>query len=399
MKASLAPVAPYRRITVAVGVSMFVDASLWLAVLPLLPHYASRFGLGTFQTSLVLAAYPASVPFVSVACIVLVPRVGARRISLASAFLMTTATLIYAWSPNVEVLILARAVQGLASGTIWTASMAWVTHNAPPDRRGRESGIVMGLLSAGSIAGPGIGALAVTAGSDVAFGLVAVISAAAVLLTLIAPAGEPVDAEPELRRAIARGARQPATMAALAISVIDLSAFGAVDLLVPLHLGRTGTSIDAIAAAFAAGALLGAVVGPPAGRLVDLVGPGSVGLAVAAVITLTPLALAFGLPDALQLAVLVVAGPMFAVLGAAMFPLSSRGADAAGVAHVTVMGLLGVAWAAGFAVMPPLVGAVAQVTSTAAAFAFTTVICASTMVLLWRCVRHPELLVAPALDA
>ena len=32
--------------------------------------------------------------------------------------------------------------------------MAWVTHNAPPDQRGRESGIVMGMLSAGSIAGP-----------------------------------------------------------------------------------------------------------------------------------------------------------------------------------------------------------------------------------------------------
>ena len=76
-------VQPYRRITIAVGVSMFVDASLYLAVLPLLPRYADQFNLNTFQAGLVLAAYPVSVPFVSLGCIVLVPRVGARRISLS----------------------------------------------------------------------------------------------------------------------------------------------------------------------------------------------------------------------------------------------------------------------------------------------------------------------------
>src|SRR6476660_6293337 len=106
---------PYRRITIAVGVSMFVDTSLYLAVLPLLPRYADQFNLNTFQAGLVLAAYPVSVPFVSLGCIVLVPRIGARRISLASALLMTIATVIFAWAPNVEVLILARFVQGFAA--------------------------------------------------------------------------------------------------------------------------------------------------------------------------------------------------------------------------------------------------------------------------------------------
>ena len=55
--------------------------------------------------------------------------------------------------------------------------MAWVTHNAPPNQRGRESGIVMGLLSAGSIAGPLVGAFASWAGTAPAFLCVAVLSA------------------------------------------------------------------------------------------------------------------------------------------------------------------------------------------------------------------------------
>jgi MFS transporter, DHA1 family, solute carrier family 18 (vesicular amine transporter), member 1/2 len=380
-------VAPHRRITLAVGVAMFVDASLYLAVLPLLPRYADQFNLDTFQTGVVLAAYPASVPFVSLGCIVLVPRIGARRITLWSAVLMTVATVIFAWSPNAAVLILARFVQGFASGSIWTASMSWVTDNAPPDRRGRESGIVMGMLSAGSVAGPGIGALAATAGSAVAFGLVAVVSAFGVLLTSLAPRGRAVGAQSHLFASLRRGARQPATIAALAMSVIDLTAFGAVDVLVPLHLGRSGTSVEAIAFAFALGAVLGAAIGPPAGRLVDRIGPARVGLVVAFLVMLNPFVLAFEPSDTVQLALLVIAGPVFAAVGASMFPLSSQGADAAGVSHVTVMGLMGVVWAAGFAVVPLLIGAVAQATSATAAFALAALLCLPTMVVLVRTVR------------
>ena len=70
-----------RRITVAVGVSMFVDAALYLAVIPLLPHYVDRFGLSSLQAGAVVAAYPISVPIVSIGCIALVPRIGAKRIT------------------------------------------------------------------------------------------------------------------------------------------------------------------------------------------------------------------------------------------------------------------------------------------------------------------------------
>lgn len=379
--------APYRRITLAVGVSMFIDASLYLAVLPLLPRYAEQFNLDTFQVGVVLAAYPASVPFVSLACIVLVPRIGARRISLWSAVLMTVATVIFAWSPNAAVLILARFVQGFASGSIWTASMSWVTDNAPPERRGRESGIVMGMLSAGSVAGPGIGALAATAGSAVAFGLVAAVSAFGVLLTALAPQGRAVGSESRLLAALRAGARQPATIAALAMSVIDLTAFGAVDVLVPLRLGRRGTSVEAIAFAFALGAVLGAAIGPPAGRLVDRVGPARVGVVVAFLVMLNPLILAFDPPNDVQLALLVIAGPVFAAVGASMFPLSSLGADAARVSHVTVMGLMGVVWAAGFAVAPLVIGAVAEASSPSVAFALSALLCVPTLVILIRSVR------------
>lgn len=382
---------PYRRITVAVGVSMFVDASLYLAVLPLLPHYVDRFGLTTLQAGVVLAAYPVSVPFVSIACIIWVPRVGARRITVMSAVLMTVATVVFAWAPTATILTLARFLQGAASGSIWTASMSWVTDNAPPGRRGRESGIVMGMLSAGSVAGPGIGALASVAGSGLAFGLVAAVSAAGILLALLAPAGRTVITEHDVRGAIARGARQPATQAAIALAVVDLIAFGAVDLLVPIHLGSHGESVVVIASAIGVGALLGAAAGPFAGRLVDRVGPAPVGLAVAYSVVAIPIVLALTPPNWVQLAVLVVGGPMFSIVGSAIFPLSTLGADAAGVSHVTVTGLMGATWAAGFTIVPVALGVVADWTSPAVAYAVVVIAVAPVMLLLTRNVRRSAL--------
>ena len=376
-----------RRITVAVGVLMFVDASLYLAVLPLLPHYVHRFDLSTLGAGVVIAAYPISVPVVSIGCIALVPRLGARRITLASAALMTVATVIFAWAPSALVLVLARFVQGLASGSIWTASMAWVTENAPAGHRGRESGIVTGMLSAGSVMGPGIGALAGWAGQGVAFGLVALVALLGVVLSYRAPAGRDAVAAGQVWDGLVSSARQPAAGAALAIAMVDLLAFGAVDLLVPLRLGALGHSVAQIGIALAIGAVLGAAVGPPAGRLVDRLGAPAVGSAAAACTVVIPLVLALEPSAAVQFGVLVVGGPLFAVVGAAMFPLSSAGADAAGVSHVTATGLMGAVWAGGFTIVPLLVGGLAQAASTQAAYVVILLLCLPAFILLRRRVR------------
>jgi MFS transporter, DHA1 family, solute carrier family 18 (vesicular amine transporter), member 1/2 len=374
-----------RRITMAVGVLMFVDAALYLAVLPLLPHYVERFGLSTFEAGVVIAAYPMSVPLVSLGCIVLVPRVGARRITLASAALMSVATVIFAAAPSATVLIAARLVQGFASGSIWTGSMAWVTDNAPEGRRGRESGIVMGMLSAGSIAGPAVGAIAAWAGQGFGFGLVAVVSLVGVALAALAPAGRAHAGAPtRLGDALGRAIRQPATQAALALTLVDLTTFGAVDVLVPLRLGATGTSVGAIAAAIGAGALLGAVTGPIGGRMVDRLGPYQVGMTTAAFIVVIPVVLAFEPTTGVQLATLVVGGPLFALVGSAIFPLSSAGADAAGIPHVASNGLMGVVWAGGFTVVPLAVGALAQTTSRTVAYLVIFAVAVPVLVMLRR---------------
>lgn len=390
--AHLAPdegVPGYRRITVATGLAMFIDAALYLAVLPLLPHYAHEFGFGTLGAGLLIAAYPAAVPVVSLGSMVLVPRVGARRMALWSAVLMTAATIGFAFAPGAWALILSRFLQGVASGTVWTASMAWVTDNAPPDRRGRESGIVMGMLSAGSIAGPIVGALAAWIGTREAFLLVAVASAATVILTAIAPRGRPVTREPELLQSLARVVNHPLARAGIAVSLIDPLAFGTIDVLVPLRLGDMGVATTALAAAFGVGAALGSLAGPPAGRLVDRVGAPRVALIAAVLVSVTPLLFALISSSHGQLALLAVASPVFAVVGAAMFPLTSAGADETGVAHVVVNGVLGATWAIAFTVVPLVAGVLAHLTSDTAVFVLASVACVPLLVPVALAVRGP----------
>jgi hypothetical protein len=84
-----------------------------------------------------------------------------------------------------------------------------------------------------------------------------------------------------------------------------------------------------------------------------------------------PVVLALEPSTAVQLAILVIGGPLFALVGSAIFPLSSSGADAAGVAHVVATGLMGVIWAGGFTVVPLLAGVVAQGASTTIAYLVT----------------------------
>jgi MFS family permease len=378
---------PHRRITLGVGLAMFVDAALYLAVLPLLPHYADRFHLSTPGVAVVVAAYPAASPIVALACIPLAPRIGGRPIALTAGAVMTISTIVFAFAPNAPTLVAARFLQGLASGTVWTASMAWVTHNAPPDRRGRESGIVMGMLSAGSIAGPLIGAFAAWAGTEPAFLIVAALSFLSLLATALAPGGTPMQPGGRIVPALEAAIREPLAVAAVALALVDTTVFGTIDLLVPLRLGHLHTATLTTALAITAGAVLGALVGPPGGRLVDRAGATAVGLGASAAIAIFPLILSPGLSRPGLLAMLVLGGPVFTLVAAAMYPLASAGADSAGVEHVAVTGLLGASWAVGFTVAPLIASVITDVASETVTFIAAAVVCTPLLALVVRAMR------------
>jgi MFS family permease len=384
-----------RRITIAVGLTMLVESTLYQAVVPLLPSYSEEFGLSKTGAGIVLAAYPLPTPVIGLLSGLVTPRFGGRRMAIAGSLLLTISTLAFAFAPNVVVLDLARGLQGCAAGITWAASMAWLSANTPRERLGREAGIVMGLFSTGAVIGPGVGSFAHATSPELAFTCLALAAALTIPLAWRAPAGIAIAPEPSYLRSIGSVLRHRLVLAAILLSVIDPISLGAIDLLVPRHLYGEGVPTWHIGVALMVGAALGAVAGPLVGRRADRLGALRVGVVAAVALTLLPAILILELPHAGQFAVLIAVAPAFTVLSTAMYPLSTRGADARGVSHGVVNGVISVTWATAFAVGSFAAGVLADHQGDTITYAVFASVCASLLLTLVILARA-SLLRAPA---
>ncbi len=260
-----------RRIQLAVGLGLLVDATLYVAVVPLLPHYTERFHLDKFGAGLVLAAYPAAGVLGALPAGLLASRIGGRALMIFGNVVFAAATLAFAFAPSAEVLGLARFVQGVASAICWSAGLAWLTVNAPLDRRGAAVGGAVAMVSTGTVLGPVVGGLGGVTSPEIAFLTVTVFALAATALAILAPTGQQVEGDQSVRRQLS-AIRQPLVGAAIGLAAVDAISAATVDLLAPLALGRHGYSSVQIGAVYTVSAVLGVIAGPIAGRFVDRIG-------------------------------------------------------------------------------------------------------------------------------
>ena len=235
----------------------------------------------------------------------------------------------------------------------------------------------MGLFSTGAVIGPGIGSFAHATSPLLAFSCLA---GAAALTISWSGARRRASRSPQSTATCARSARSlrnRLVLAAICLSVIDPISLGAIDLLVPRHLHGHGVPTWHIGAALMVGAALGAVAGPLVGRRADRIGPLRVGVFAATALVFLPAVLVFELSDNLQLAVLVAVAPAFTMLSTAMYPLSTRGADARGVSHGVVNGVISVTWATAFAVGSLASGVLADRHGDTVTYAVVAAVCGS----------------------
>jgi MFS family permease len=84
----------------------------------------------------------------------LAERFGGKRVALAAMIAIIVALLSFPLFPAVEVWFLTRFLFGVAGGTLYTLSEAWILGFAPADARGRVAAIYGSMLSLGFSAGP-----------------------------------------------------------------------------------------------------------------------------------------------------------------------------------------------------------------------------------------------------
>lgn len=358
-----------RRVFLAVSATMFVDSLLYLAIVPLLPWYSDRFDLSKLGAAVLLAGYPVTFMLVSVPAGWLASRLGARRVVLAGTTFFVCATLLFAWAPSAEAIIAARLLQGVGGAIGWGAAMAWLTGNTAADRRSRVMGRISGVLAAGSMIGPVLGALATETSPGAVFGGVAVLGVIALGITIATPAGAPLPRDPGLHTTLGRLLRHPLVIASIAFSIADGVGVAAVDLLAPLALGADGVSSTWIGIALTAGAGLGIVAAQLAGRAGERHGSFAVAIVGGIGMGVVPALLILPLPNWAVLALLVALGPFFPILMTGVFPLITAAADDLGLSHGTGNALPNVVWSAAFAVTPLVVAPVSQALGDPVAYA------------------------------
>jgi MFS family permease len=371
-----------RRLLLLAGAVVFVDTTLFAAVVPILPGLAQELGLSKAGAGVLTGAFAAGTLLASLPAGWLAMRIGVRATVLVGLGLMAGSSLAFAFAQDVWVLDLARFVQGVGSAASWAGALAWLIGAAPTERRGELIGSAMAAAIAGALFGPALGAGAEAIGRGPAFALIAAAGLAlmAVALRVPAPRIAAVQGATPVRAALADGR----VAGGFWLVLLPSMTFGVIDVLVPLRLDVLGAGAFGIAAVFLVAASLEAVVSPIAGRVSDRVGrvlPSTVALAGTALV----LAL-LALPEAAWLvaALLIALGPAIGIIWAPAIALLSDAAEARGVHQAFAFGLTNLAWASGALLGSAGGAAVGEGLGDAAAYLTISALCLLTLAVLMK---------------
>lgn len=373
-----------RRLVLLCSAIVFVDTTFYAVVAPLLPSYVARLDLSKTGAGILAAANPLGTLVAALPCGALATRVGPRRVVLLGLVLMAVSSVTFGWAHGIVLLDAARFVQGVGGTCSWTGALAWLTVEAPPERRGAMLGTALGAGIAGALLGPAVGGLAEATSPGIVFSSVVVVAGALAVVTLGTPQRRPASGGGI--GPVGRAFRRPEVLRAMWLVTLPSVAFGVLNVVGSLRLDHLGAGAAAIAGTFLVAAGAEALMSPLVGRVSDRRGrllPIRAGLGGSAVLLVL-----LGVPTSAALLALgvVVLG---ATLGAFWAPAMAMLADAAehsGLDQGIAFSLVNLAWAGGQVTGSATSGALAQATSDAVPFAIVGGLCVATLVLLRRSV-------------
>jgi MFS family permease len=366
-----------RRMFVLMYALVFLDEIALLGLVPLLPGYTRAYDLSTTEAGALLAAAPLAIVVASIPAGRLSDRLGSRRVTLAAGVLIVLATAGTAAASGFALLLVTRAAFGLASGTIWSAGLAWIGDSASDARRSAALGTVITVAGVGGMAGPVFcGFLAEHVGRGAPW---AVVSGATVLVVIALAASNPgrsvAHEHLPLRHITGKMRSEPLLVGAVAIMLLGGVGDGIVNLIAPLQLSDNGLSEGRIGLWFSVGAALFIVASAATTRM----GERAVSLRAAAFFA--ALQAAILLPVLVSSATVVIVFMVLARFAVAAlpytigYPLAAVGSARLGLGTGTVNGLLGLVWGAGSFVAPPVAGVIADTIGDQAAYGLLVGFC------------------------
>jgi MFS family permease len=191
---------------------------------------------------------------------------------VAGMLSLAAATIVFALSANIYVLILARIIQGISGAATWSAGLALLADTYGPEERGGKLGLAMSVMSVGMLLGPVAGGLIYdNLGYTATFVIPAIIASVIGLLFMTGKTPHPHIAKNDGTSYLKPIRKSPAVFfACVAIIVLGAATFRIAEPYMPVYLYDTfAATPTAIGLAFGFMALLSAVTQPFAGKLYD----------------------------------------------------------------------------------------------------------------------------------
>lgn len=259
-----------RRLLILCCAVVFLDASFFAALTPLLPDFQRGLGISEASVGALSGAYAAGTLTFALPGGWFAAHFGPRRTMLLGLVGIGVFSPIFGFADDLWLLDASRFFQGASGALLWASAMSWIVIAAPEERRGAMVGTLIAAATVGELLGSPIGALAHEVGLEGVFGAVAIVAAALLVLALT---NRPVHAEvPQAPREAFDRARNSSLPGAMWLLAAASFAFGVCVVVGPLHLDELGGSALLIAAAFGTGSLVETVLGPLVGRASDKVG-------------------------------------------------------------------------------------------------------------------------------
>jgi MFS family permease len=379
-----------RRLLVLVSALVLVDTMLYAVLTPLLPHFATEFGLSKSRAGVLVGAYAAGALVGGLPGGVGAARLGARRAVLVGLTLMGLSSVGFAFAGGFWTLFAARFLQGAGSAFTWAGAFAWLLAATPRGRRGQVIGTAMAAAIFGALFGPVVGAAAALAGRSVVFTALALLAVALAAWTLRL---EPISPERPSTAAVLRSLRNRLFLGGLGLMALPAFLFGVVSVLGPLRLSDAGWGAAAIGVVWLVGAAIEAALSPLTGRISDRRGrllPVRVSLALSVLVSL---ALAAGPRPLYYVPLITVGASVYGILFTPAFALLADGAERTGLPQGMAFGLMNAAWATGALVGPAAGGAIAAATGDVVPFLVCAGLCAAGLALLPLGHHRPAVLV------
>jgi len=375
------------------------------AIVPLLPRLSSQYGLSPSETGLLLALPGLATLAVSVPAGVAADRLGARRCTVLAGAVLCVACVAEA-APSLALLLVGRALFGVAYGVVWTTGVAWLAELDTGG--GSRIGPSVTCASVGMMLGPAIGGVLAGAGATgLPFLLIAIVAAIVMVPLTIGGAraatavgaapghdagtaadevaelahaigysetaelaasvgyGDPVPYGGGRGRALRSAVRRPGVVAAIGALVVSGAVSSVSQLLISGGLHHDGLSTGRIGLAFSAAAISYIAVSIAVVRLgvrVHTLRFNAMATAAMAVV-LVP-GLVSGSASVLIVTLMVASMPRAAV-STISYSLASAGSGANGgardsAADGSVFGVINGAWAGSMVLAPLLAGVLEQ---------------------------------------